>query len=167
MSEVVKSRKIPLSEFYSILQLEYLSLYLRSKIFKEPFIQYNIDSCIGKRKKIESISRKNNLPNIFSSKKILEKYVDQLVNDWGVPNFQYKNEAIKDKIHIWDCVNYFTKGTLVKFRIGDEEYSGTILFNNFEDKICKVSSSNLKRNVDVAYGNISRAFSENFWENLY
>lgn len=118
MTELVtKSRNLSLTDFYSILQLEYISYFIRSKIYPQEYAQKYVDYCVCKKEKIEKIGTKNDLPSIFNSTNIKEKYLDKFFSVYGLPNFEYRDDNSLRIMGHWDTVYWFTEGTSVKIRV--------------------------------------------------
>ncbi len=89
-----KGRHIPILQFFEELQLEYLLYELRVKIFPSKRDKDNYKDVLDyKRDKIENISSKNDLSNIFNSESKLEEITEKFYNDFGIP----KNMSKRDK----------------------------------------------------------------------
>jgi hypothetical protein len=158
----MKSRDISLVELYTALQNEYLSYYLRKKVYcKEFSVNYNA-ICLQKKDKIEKISSKNNLPSIFNDEHLKEDYLNKFINEAGIPNLTYKDEVIKKKMQCWDNWYYFTRGTSVKFKRNDRVELGVVLVNDKENCIVSIKDQN-GLELDLHYSNVSRLFSEDFF----
>ena len=104
-----KSRTIPFSEYFDNLQKEYIVAELRSKIYpKEKDKEYYRDREMkGKRKKIEDISLRNNLPTIFNSIEKRKRFDQEIYNQQGLPNFIYRSDEDRYKRHPLDIINFF------------------------------------------------------------
>lgn len=163
----LKSRNIPLSDLYSCLQLEFISYFLRAKTYCKDFAAGYGEICIAKKEKIDKISEKNHLPSIFNDDHVKQRYLDKFFNEYGVPNFTYKDDQIKSKMNCWDRHYFFQKGCSVKFLCNEELLIGQVVHNDKNTCIVTVLDEN---NVphDLHYNNISRIFSEDFFSfNLY
>lgn len=163
MTQQQKSRDISLTELYTVLQNEFLSYFIRKKLYcKEFSVNYDV-VCNQKREKIEKISLKNNLPSIFNDKEMKERYLDRFLNETGVPNLTYKDEVIKKKMQRWDNWYYFTKGTSVKFKIDDRVELGVITSNDKDNCIVTIKSDQ-NQEFDLHYSNITRLFTAEFFD---
>lgn len=159
-----KSRNIPLTSYYSNLQLEWLSYYIRSKIYRKDFADNYSQICAGKKEKILGISNKNLLPSIFSNKQILDKYLEELIPCFGTPNFQYKNKEVETKMKRWDVFYYFCKGTSIKFIDQEENIkTGVITKNDKNSEVLEVECNENKQRYFLHYTKASRIFSEEFF----
>jgi len=161
---VEKSRNLSLVEFYSLLQLEWISYFVRSKIYKRDFADYYKKICKDKKEKIFSISRKNCLPNIFEDKNYLQKYLDQFLVDFGIPEFQYKDDKVKNKMSPWDRFYYFDKGVSVKFIRENKIEMGEIVYNDKKNSIVTVKSDDFDELYDLHYNNVCRLFPSDFFD---
>lgn len=161
-----KSRDIPISELYSILQIEYLGYFLRSKIYKiyrKDFSDNYKRIADQKKEKIEKISIRNNLPSIFTDKAIREKYLKAFLNESGLPNFTYKDDEVKDKMSKWDRNYYFFKGTSVSFKKDGKVMWGIVSHNNKNKCIVSVEDSD-GNNHELHYDNIKRIFTSDYFD---
>lgn len=115
MNERYRSRKISFVEYFENLQKEYIVAELRYKIYpnEKDKKYYKEREMNGKRQKIEDISARNNLENIFTSQYVKKKFYDQVYNQSGLPNFIYRDEMDKLKRGALDIYNYFSKSTPV------------------------------------------------------
>jgi hypothetical protein len=110
-----KSRTIPVQEFYSNLQLEYLSYKLRETLYEREIDEKIFhDICKGKRGKISKYSIKNCVPSIFTSPETLNKYINIFLNDFGTPKFQYTPKN-KNRLSFYDKVYFFKEGVEIVF----------------------------------------------------
>jgi len=159
-----KSRHIPISEYYSILQLEYISFRLREAIYQKKYSEKYKPYCEGKKEKIESIALQNCLPSIFNSETSREKYLGKFFNEFGLPNFTYKNEDSKEKMGKWDKYYYFSPGTSVKFKVEDSKdiQIGTIVSNLIEEESVVVKTIE-KEEFTLAYSKVARMLVESLF----
>ena len=162
----LKSRNLPLAEYYSNLQLEYISYYLRSKIYRKDFAENYRNICIGKAEKVKGIATKNCLPSIFTDKAYLEKYINLLIPSFGLPDFRYKDDVIKGKMEKWDSFYYFCKGVSVKFLVDEKINVGIVVKNDKENNILEVRCDGMEENYWVHYTKASRLFPEDFFKNV-
>lgn len=106
----MKSRDIPVNDLFSNLQLEWISYYLREKIYnRESDKQKFRDICRMKKEKIDAFERRNCIPSIFSSKPKMKKYItEKFLNQNGLPNFQYTPQN-QESLYFWDCIHFFPR----------------------------------------------------------
>lgn len=158
--ELTKSRDIPIQDLYTLLQLEFISYKIREKIYKrqEDKKKFN-DICNMKRKKIENMSSKNCIPSIFnSSPEYLQKYISKFINDFGIPNFQYRDDY-KTKIYgHWDKIYWFYRGTEIKTMIKGELKLGTV--EKCHDDNVTIIVENEK--MDKEFSEIGRILTDEF-----
>lgn len=162
MSDAIKSRDIPLSELYANLQLEYISYFLRSKVYCKDFAERYKTVCDAKKEKIDRISNRNSLPSIFNDEVEKERYIQMFLNPSGTPNFTYKDETIKAKMGCWDGHYYFFGGVSVKILIAGQVRLGVITHNSRYKKIATVIDEFKNEHV-LHYNNITRIFPEDFF----
>lgn len=163
MTEItVASRNIPLTELYSQLQLEYLSYFLRSKIYCKDFAENYKKVCEVKREKIEKISSRNTLPSIFNDILMKERYLEKFLNRTGTPEFTYKDDIIRMKMERWDRNYYFCKGTSIKLTV--ENYTTLGIVSNNDKNLCILTVRD-EFGIDhvVHYNNVCRIFPEDFF----
>lgn len=163
MNNFQKSRNIPLTEYYSVLQIEWLSYHIRRKLYRKDFIESYNRICSGKKDKIDGISKKNCLPSIFTDKVYRDKYISQLIPDFGIPNFQYKDKETEAKMKRWDIFYYFSKGTSVKFLEGDNLMMGTVNKNDRNSEVLEIYCFETNSCHYIHYSKVSRIFSEDFF----
>lgn len=158
MMKKYKSRKITFIEFFDNLQREYIVAELRSKIYSnEKDKKYYIErEMAGKRQKIEDISAKNNLDNIFSSSFLKCKFYEEIYNKTGLPNFIYRDDLDKSKRGVLDVYNYFSKGTLVNVLYNDCCLKGKVISVDIKLNTVSVDVFDLERIVTVDFDNIVR-----------
>ncbi len=165
--ELKKDRDIPITDFYTNLQLEYLSYYMRGKVYKRPEdLKKFTDICKKKREKIEGLSRKNCLPNIFNNRAYRDRYLNLFLGEFGLPQFQYRDEYQRKVKGMWDRKYYFHEGTNVKVNIDGFIDVGIVIENDHEKGKVKVRLSMDKSEVTLLYDNVQRVFPEQFFEDL-
>jgi len=163
MQEQKASRNIPLADLYSCLQLEYISYFLRSKIYSKEFTESYKSICEAKKDKIDKIASKNGLPSIFNDVHYRDRYIKKFLNKSGVPNFTYKDDVIKKKMSCWDAHYFFQKGTSVKFDVNDETFVGNVIANDKTSSVARIlGEDSVER--DLHYLNIARIFSEDYFQ---
>jgi len=164
MNNYQKSRNIPLTDYYSILQIEWLSYHIRRKLYRKDFADNYNKICEGKKIKIEGISKKNCLPSIFTDQTHLSRYIGQLIPEFGIPNFQYKDKETEAKMKKWDIFYYFSKGSSVKFICEDRFLIGVINKNDRNSEVLDIYCPETKENHFIHYSKVSRIFSEDFFK---
>lgn len=158
----LKSRDISLTDLYNCLQLEFIAYFVRKKIYqKEYAVNYN-GVCTQKKEKIETISKKNNLPSIFNDNDSKNRYIQMFLNETGEPNFTYKDEDVKSKMGKWDNFYFFAKGTSVKFSQDNKVILGVVIHNDKANKILTIKDE-FKNEQDLHYSSVTRLFPEDFW----
>jgi hypothetical protein len=117
MEEKRKSRNIPLQEYISVLQFEYLSYKVRSKIFEQPYCDKYKEFCKKKKETIESFSLKMGRPCIFNNENVFQKYVDEFFRDgFGLPDFKYRDGYQEEQTSTFDAKYYFSEGVTVMYQ---------------------------------------------------
>jgi len=162
LDKFIKSRDIPLTQLYSQLQLEYISYFLRSKIYCKDFAENYRTICEAKKLKIDKISSRNTLPSIFNNEETKERYIKEFLNEFGVPSFTYRDAAIDKKMSCWDRWYYFCKGTSVKLSNDNSTVLGIVNHNDKTQCILNVIDE-FKNEHTVHYNNVTRLFPEGFW----
>jgi len=159
---ITKSRDLALSDYYSILQLEYISYYVRSIIYPDRYAEKYNRYCIMKKEKIDKIGNKNGLPSIFNNKSVKDSYIEKFINPYGMPNFEYRDEDSIKMMGKWDKVYWFSEGVSVKIR-EDGNMVCTKVVKNIYDDNCIVAEVNgvMKK---FGYEFISRIFSDKIIE---
>lgn len=121
-------RKLSTYQYFEILQVEWLVVDLRCRVFTNEKDQaYWRRVREGKRVKIESIADKNRLPTIFSDDDLKRDLEKRIYNDYSYPNFHYKDESYKQAQGYWDLLNYYSKESEVRYEICDEVKVGVVL----------------------------------------
>jgi hypothetical protein len=142
-----KTRNLSIFEFFEQLQLEYIVLELRKKIYPSLADQeYYERVMIQKREKINDIALKNYLPSIFTDKEIKKHKYNEIYNPFGLPNFMYKDEDHKQKYALLDKKYYYLPESEVRIVIEGELKVGKINSVDFiKDKaIVIVDSENFE-----------------------
>lgn len=162
-----KSRKIPLMEYYEILQLEFLSYYFRYLFYTrdEDKSKY-LDFCKKKKESIEKLSLRNSFHSIFNDDKYKEKYFKKFFNTQGLPNLSYRDNYQKTHLGFWDKKYFFDKDIEVEYRgslwiilenqckfveitsDGENELSDFIQIKRLSKPLIKVSITEVSRNVE-------------------
>jgi len=160
--EKVKTRDLHIYDFLEMLQVEYVSAELRAKIY--PNIKdkayYRDRVMYFKKQKIEDICERNpGLPNIFNNDGERRRIYDMIYNDWGMPNFHYKDQDHKDQFEDQDFDNYFMKDCTVRIRTDEKEEKalvGYLMDVNRDKNIAYVKIKGKKETKPVSLKNIAR-----------
>ena len=159
------NRRISLPDYFTQLQLEYISYKLRSLIYKRDLdISKFCSICKGKKEKIEQIAYRNKLPSIFSSESQKEKYLKRFFGDGGFPDFKYRDEYQEKVKGKWDKLYFFVEGGKV-FHKGEEGFfviNSTNYVQNFLT-LGKCDGGEMIANFDE----VKRIFSEDFFKKLF
>ena len=89
---IPRKEKLLIDEYFNLLQLEYLSYYLRSKIYEYAFfVKMCEDICEKKKNKILNITRSRQRFNSIFSAQNERKRVDndEFLNQYGPTEFKY------------------------------------------------------------------------------
>ena len=115
MIAVQKSRDIPKQEFYSLVQLEYLSYKVRELTYERELDKVRFsDICRMKKEKIDKYAERELMRSIFNDLDYRKKYLDLFFNEFGLPNFEYKDEQARKITGHWDRFHYFRAGQEVE-----------------------------------------------------
>lgn len=99
---VTKSRSLTKQEFFSIIQLEWISNKVRENIYERDCDKKRFnDICEMKKEKIDKYADRECVKSIFTSKEIKLKYIHRFLMD-GTVNFEYKDIFDKEKTGKWD-----------------------------------------------------------------
>lgn len=129
-------QEISPQKLFDVLQKEYLICILRSKIYPiKKHSEYWAKLAQQKKEKICHLKNRYTLVSIFDDQYILRMYERNVYNEYGMPNFYYPNDKLRDNQAYWDIKNYFSLGSKVKF-INEKMQSteGIIRGCSFEDK---------------------------------
>jgi len=166
-TKLLRTRIISINDFYTRLQLEYLSYRLRYEIYQRPFDKKKfMDICIKKREKIEQIAFRNCLPSIFNNDNSRNKYISRFFKEKGLPNFCYRDEYQSIVKGYWDAYYYFVTGANVKFTKTDSSCGeGTIESCDVKNQqvYIMISGRVIKKN----FNEVTREFPEGFIQNLF
>lgn len=103
--------------FLRVLQLEYLTHKLRSMIYRDSeYARVSYEISEKKRKKISEIGLKFNLVTIFDDGNYFDDFLNMnFFQEFGMPNFQYKNEEQKKVQGNYDRWYMFYRGRVVLY----------------------------------------------------
>lgn len=143
-----KTRNLSYLKYFEQLQLEYIIVELRKKIY--PSVkdkQYYERVMKGKRDIIEDLSIRNSLKSIFNNKdKKIEKY-KQIYNSIGYPNFFYKDENDKEIFEMKDKKNYYMTGSDFRVNIEGKEKIGVLKTVSFATQTAEIDFGNNEMNI--------------------
>lgn len=155
----VKTKSLTIYEYFCQLQLEYIVAELRSKIyFRQDDKEYWKSICEKKKKNIESIVEKNNIPSIFDDPEIRKEYETKVFLDKQFPVFTYKDEAQRTKQEFWDYINYYAMGSEFRCEVDGEIIIGIVKYYEPFGKKIKVSAQNIEKPFYVNVENCRRLF---------
>ena len=102
-----KTRNLSVAEYFLVIQKEYLIAEFRKKIyFSKNDKNYYQRVMNGKREKIEIISKRNRLDNIFNNSAKMEEMRNELFDRLGKPKFEMSEI---------DIDNYYSVGNEFSF----------------------------------------------------
>lgn len=158
MSNKFKTRTISFCEYFDNLQREYIVAELRYKIYprERDKAYYRDREMLGKRKTIEDISLRNNLPNIFNSPKKYQQFKEEIYNEVGLPNFIYRSEEDRVKRHAQDIINYFYRGIDVSYFLEEELHKGEVVYTDVNKKTCTIRDLDTNQNVEISVSLVIR-----------
>jgi hypothetical protein len=165
-SQLPRTRIIPIGDFYTRLQLEYICYHFRELIYQRPFDKKKFaDICAKKKEKIDQIALENCLPSIFNNVKQQERYLLKFFGARGLPAFCYRDDYQSQVKGFWDVVYYFTEGSSVRF------------INNTEVEIGRVKECLIKERKVIIQANCqittcsfdkaTRIFPSNFYVDFF
>ena len=119
MEQPKKTRHLSTYSYLQALQLEYIVAELRRKIYvKKKDKDFYNRVLIGKEKKIKDICLRNSLPSIFSSDDEKANYYSQIYNEFGYPDFCYRNDEQVQEYKAKDFYYYYYKDS--DFKVNEE-----------------------------------------------
>lgn len=127
----MNNRNLPIFTFFENLQREYICAEIRTKIFQKRYITYWKKVMEGKRLKIEDIASKNRLKSIFNNRDEYLKIYGEIIPEWGMPIFSYRDEVQREKLEKWDIIFFFNRESEIKILNEDDTTSiGEIVDNS-------------------------------------
>ena len=159
-----KTRSIPISELYSMLQLEYFSYKLRSLLYQREFDKKKFqDISEKKKKKIQRIALGNCLGSIFTSETVQQKYLKEFFGEIGLPRFCYRDDYQTRVKGYWDAFYYYVVGSSVRYIDEEDEIKiGIIKECDINKRLIKIESDG--EMVTRDFTQVSRIFSSDFYE---
>jgi len=165
-SKLPRTRVIPISDFFTRLQLEFISYRFRSLIYQREFDRKKFsDICVQKKCKISQIALENCLPTIFNNQEQQKKYLEKFFGKIGIPNFAYRDEYQSEVKGFWDQYYYFIVGSSVRFLENNEIEIGRIKSCDIKEKklVIEIEKKEIERN----FNEVSRIFPSDFYTNLF
>lgn len=165
-SKLPRTRVIPISDFFTRLQLEYICYKFRSLIYQRVFDKKKFsDICIQKRCKIDQIALENCLPTIFSHTEQQKKYLQKFFGSCGLPNFAYRDDYQQNVKGFWDCYYYYIIGGSVRFIENKETEIGRIKFCDIKKKKLMIEVED--KEVEKDFCEVTRLLPSDFYQNLF
>lgn len=165
-SQLPRTRIIPIGDFFTRLQVEYLGYRFRSLIYQRVFDKQKFeDICLKKKEKITQIALENCLPSIFNNQTQQKKYLEKFFNPYGLPNFTYRDDYQKNVKGYWDIYYYFIVGSSVRFISDNEVEIGRIKKCDTKDRSVIVEIE--KKNFVKGFDEVSRIFPSDFYKRLF
>lgn len=129
-----KGRRLTTYQYFEALQVEWVVANLRTKIYRSPKDkEYWTRVKENKKVKIEEISNRNSLPNIFTDTSFREEIERRVFNEYSFPNFHYKDEDHKLTQGYYDLLYYYFIGSEVTYNYFGETKVGRIaIYTPFE-----------------------------------
>ena len=166
-SKLPRTRIIPISDFFTRLQVEYLCYKFRAMIYQRPFDKKKfMDICEQKKQKILQIALENCLPSIFNNEEQRRKYLNKFFNQSGCPNFCYRDEYQQRVKGYWDIVYYFVIGSSVRVNVKGSIELGRILSCNIKGRTLMIKMEDGKQK-EVQFENATRIFPSDFYDKLF
>lgn len=134
--EKKKTRDLSYYQYYIQLQLEYIVVELRRKIY--PSIKdknYYQRVMEGKKKVIEDISLRNSLKSIFNSETEKNLRYQEIYRE-GFPLFLYRDQQERENLEYKDKSFYYMKGSEV--RVVGREGVGILQYTSFKTSTASV-----------------------------
>lgn len=139
MEEIKKSRHITIVDYLEQLQLEYISAKIRYTISrKEVDKTYWQTVMFHKECKIKDIANRNVIQHCFTNKELYNKLFNTIVV-YGFPKLQYRDFYQKQRLQQKDFKNYFSKGSIFKYK--EIELEKSIKYDGF----CEISKFNIEK----------------------
>lgn len=155
--EKQKSRQLSFIEFFKNLQREYIIAELRYKIYPKEKDKnyYKNREMAGKRATIDNISIRNNLKSIFSDPNLYRQYHDEMIGEWGLPCFLYRDTADRERRRRQDIINYFYRGSVVSVLNSDGSIDrGVIVTTDLNKRVVVVTIDN--ENISYPFDKVTR-----------
>lgn len=157
-----RTRIIPLSDFFSRLQMEYLCYRFRELIYQRPFDKKKFaDICLKKKEKIDQIALENCLPTVFNNAVQRDVYLQKFFKKNGMPLFCYRDEYQQKVKGYYDAMYYYVIGTSVRFVENDSIEMGCVQECKVDEK--KVVIEWEHHTVEHPFESVTRVFPSTFY----
>lgn len=104
----VFNKKLNIYEYLEQLQVEYVSIDLRRRLYnREHDRNYWAKMGEYKKIKIQEIANKNQLPTIFNDQDVFRKTEEKVYVGKSFPMFFYKNIETENRLKPWDHFHYY------------------------------------------------------------
>ncbi len=152
-----KTRDISIIQFFEVLQKEYIVAELRKKIYPKLNDKNYYSRLMSQKKvKIEDISSRNNLPNIFNDEYTKREYYSMVYNTQGIPTFIYRDDAERRKLQGKDFEYYYSLNADVKVVTQTQTVVGKIDDTDLEANVVYVKIKGSKQTVPCHTSNVTR-----------
>lgn len=152
------SRRLSTYQFFEIVQIEYICATLRARIYLRPKDkEYWNRVANGKRQVIEDISSRNHdMPTIFTDSDLMAALERRVYRENTFPLFVYKNEEHKLSQEYLDLLNYYSKGSEIRFETDGIQYIGIIKKYKPFDKNITITLIGTEEEMDIEVDRVAR-----------
>ena len=141
-----------ITDYLDVLQREYISYFLRYKIYPQPYSDRYKEYCRTKREKIEDVSKKSGSPNIFDDLMVRQLYIDKFIRPFGLPVFEYRDDKSRMIMGRWDKIYFYKEQETVHDHLG---ITYTVIVNmNYQDKLIVVDEKGVRK--ELPYINVNK-----------
>lgn len=165
MNEDVIEKKGTIIDFLEQLQEEYVISELRAKISKtQKDKKYWASVCDTKRDKIEDISERNMLENIFTDSTEKIRFYEKGIPEFGYPNFTYVNDEQKYGSNGFpgqeekDFDNWFDLGKQFKFEFEGLNKIGELVEIDNENEEVELKESKTNESYLIPFEKCRRIY---------
>ena len=166
---IIKDRDIPIGDYITLMQYEYISYMVRTRLWSNPLDKDKFKDIAAKKKiKIEKITSKNSIPTIFSNEKIKDQMLDSFFTEWGLPKFKYRDDYQrhgKKGRNYWDRYYYYRVDRDVKVKTDEGISIGKIVAYDCDRDIVTINCKDLGI-IEMESVYVSRILSTKFFEGL-
>lgn len=141
-----------ITDYLDVLQREYISYFLRHKIYPQPYSDRYKEYCRTKREKIEDVSKKSGSPNIFDDLMVRQLYIDKFIRPFGLPVFEYRDDKSRMIMGRWDKIYFYKEQEVIHDHLG---IPYTVIVNmNYQDKLIVVDKKGCRK--ELPYINVNK-----------
>lgn len=145
-----KTRFLTTYEYFEVIQIEYICCVLRARVYTKPKDKdYWNKVAEGKKETIKKIAERNNLPSIFDDSDLEAALNRRVFRESTYPIFIYKDEEQKLSQEYFDLLNYYSKGSDVRFDLGAGQQVGKVKSYKPFDKFVVVEVDSEEIKVEV------------------